>query len=217
MAIKINSVKCPACGANIQVEEGKERIFCTYCGTQILITNENEYIYRNIDEAKIREVEAKKMLELKKLEMIEKKRAAAEKAKKNKIIMSIIIAVIGIILLRAGAGPGVFFGLIFLEGIIYLLIMNDNNIDVYLGDKVRVPFGISDYCDKNYVAIEEMFRASGFTNIRCVPLNDLRLGLLKKVDTVESIMVNGKEIMHGGKKFSPNVPVLISYHSFGGR
>ncbi len=30
-------------------------MFCSYCGTQIIATNENEHIYRHIDEAKIRE------------------------------------------------------------------------------------------------------------------------------------------------------------------
>ena len=40
MAVKFTSVKCPECGANLPIEEGRERIFCSYCGTQIIMTNE---------------------------------------------------------------------------------------------------------------------------------------------------------------------------------
>lgn len=86
--------------------------------------------------------------------------------------------------------------------------------DVDFGDKVKIPSGISDYKKKSYVAIEALFRSVGFTNIRCVPLNDLRTGLLKKPDTVRSITINGKVITSGGKEFSPDAPIVIYYHSF---
>ena len=53
MAIKFTSVKCPECGATLPIEEGREQIFCSYCGSKIIMTNENEYIYRKVDEAEI--------------------------------------------------------------------------------------------------------------------------------------------------------------------
>ena len=49
MAITFNLVKCPACGANLQVEEGRDRSFCSYSGTQIIMTDENEHIHRHIN------------------------------------------------------------------------------------------------------------------------------------------------------------------------
>lgn len=89
MAIKFNSVKCPDCGATLPIEEGRNQMFCSYCGSSIIVTNENEYIYRNIDEAKlkqaeaeIKKAEAEKEIKLKKLEIIEKKREAAVHVKK---------------------------------------------------------------------------------------------------------------------------------------
>ena len=54
MAIKLNSVKCPECGATLPIEEGRTQIFCSYCGTKVIVTNENEYLYRHIDEAEIK-------------------------------------------------------------------------------------------------------------------------------------------------------------------
>ena len=54
MAIKMISVKCPDCGASLDVEEGRRQCFCSYCGAKVMINNENEYIYRTIDEADIK-------------------------------------------------------------------------------------------------------------------------------------------------------------------
>ena len=79
-------------------------------------------------------------------------------------------------------------------------------------DKIRVPWGISGYENKDYASIESMFRGSGFTNVKSVSLCDLTVGLLKKPGTVEAITINGKSVVSGGKKYSPNVEIVISYH-----
>ena len=71
MALKMNSVKCPECGANLQIEEGRTQVFCSYCGTKIIITNENEHIYRHIDEADIRKAETDRMVRMRRLNMEE--------------------------------------------------------------------------------------------------------------------------------------------------
>ena len=42
-----------------------------------------------------------------------------------------------------------------------------------------------------------MFRGSGFTNVKSVPLCDLTVGLLKKTGTVEAITINGKSVVSG--------------------
>ena len=219
MAIKFTSVKCPECGASLPIEEGREKLFCSYCGVQIIMTNENEHIYRHIDEAKIKQAEVNQAVQLKKLEIIERKRAAAEKTKKIKIIISIVMGIVGIILMLAGAGMAGLVGLLVLEGVMFIWIMNDGNKDdeIDFGDKVKVPSGISDYEKKSYVAIEAMFKSAGFTDIKCVPLHDLTTGWIKKPDTVESITINGTEVASGGKKYSPDATVVISYHSFTGR
>lgn len=49
---------------------------------------------------------------------------------------------------------------------------------------------------------------------KCVPLNDLAVGLLKKPGMVESIMINGQSVSYVRRKFSPNAAVVISYHSY---
>lgn len=216
MAIRFVSIKCPECGASLDVEEGRQQIFCSYCGTKVMVQNDNEYIYRHIDEASIKQAEADKIVQLRKLEIIERKRAEAAKVKRVKIIVSILVGILGISLMIAGAGMGGLVGLLVLEGVMFIWILSDKDKEddeLDFGDKVKVPSGISGYESKSYSAIEAMFVSAGFTNVRCVPLNDLTMGLLKKPGMVQSITIRGKEITSGGKKFSPDAPVVISYHS----
>lgn len=56
---------------------------------------------------------------------------------------------------------------------------DDDDDDMDFGDKAKVPSSISDYEKKNYSAIETMFVSAGFTNVRCVALNDLIMGVLR--------------------------------------
>jgi|LAHS01.1.fsa_nt_gb DNA-directed RNA polymerase subunit RPC12/RpoP len=224
MSIKIVSVKCPECGAKLDIEEGRKQIFCSYCGAKLLIDNENEYIYRTIDEAGIKQAEAgmkqteaEHDIRLKQLEIIEKKRASAELTKKIKIIISIVMGIVGIILMLAGAGMAGLVGLLVLEGVMFIWILSDNNKesdDIDFGDKAKVPSSISSYENMNYTAIEEILKSAGFTNIKSIALNDLTTGLLKKPGMVDSIVINGNEVTSGGSKFPCDSSIVISYHSF---
>lgn len=63
MAVKFISIKCPECGANLEMEQDRKVMFCSYCGRKIMMVDENEFKYdvthRHVDVAKIREVEEK--------------------------------------------------------------------------------------------------------------------------------------------------------------
>lgn len=74
MSLKINIVNCPSCGAAIPITEGHSQLTCSYCGTKLNITNENEHIIRHVDEAQVKHVEVEQMIRLRELEMEEKKR-----------------------------------------------------------------------------------------------------------------------------------------------
>ncbi len=227
MAVKFISVKCPDCGASLDIEEGRTQAFCTYCGAKVLVNNENEFVYRRIDEAGIKQAETDRIIKLKQMEIAEKKRASAEKTKVLKIIISLILAVVGIVIMVVGCLLGedtgytsFFCGSFLLLGVLCIWTYSeDKEDDDYgdYGDKVKVPSSISEYEKKSYAAIEAILRSAGFTNIRCIPLNDLTIGILKKPDMVDSITINGHEITSGGKKYSPDASVVISYHSFSGR
>lgn len=122
MPLKINVINCPSCGAAIPIQEGTAQITCSYCGSKFAITNENEFVYRHVDEARVRQAEIERMIRLKELEMEEKKRQIGNYK---------IIAVSGVILLLALiAGIGhligdsglTYFGLIGIEfGFLFML------------------------------------------------------------------------------------------------
>ena len=226
MAIKMIPVKCPQCGADLTVEEGRQSLYCQYCGAKVIVQNENEHIYHTIDDAAVKQAETDRIVKLKQMELAEKKESAREKYKSFKIKLSIILGIIAIVCIGigfnvddedAGAGFGVagmFAGLI----LIYSWVLDPNKEDNDDSDgMVKVPDSISDYEKKSYVAIKSAFRSAGFTNVKCVPLNDLTTGLLKKPDWVESITINGRSITSGGRKFLPDASVVISYHSFSGK
>ncbi len=222
MAIRINSVKCPECGATLPIEEGRTQLFCSYCGAKIIITNENEYIYRHIDEAGVKQAETDRLVMMRKMELVEQKRAAAQKIKALKIKISIVLGLVTLICFGIGYsvedGSGALMvGMVAGIIIMYMWLMSSNKEDdgeIDFEDKAKVPSAIDDYENKSYTAIEAVLRSAGFSNINCVPLNDLSFGVLKKPDLVESITINGHEVTSGGKKFPRDAAVVISYHSF---
>ena len=228
MTVKLISVKCPECGATLNIEENRAQAFCTYCGTKVLLHNENEYIYRHIDEAGIKQAETDRIIRMKQMELAEKKRAAAEKTKALKIKISLAMVVIGALMIVIGfmgghASGDPDSGLYMLSMVGYMSVLGaaciwifskkDDDDDMDFGDKAKVPTSISDYETKNYSVIEAMFTSAGFTNVRCVALNDLTMGVLKKPGMVDSITINGCEVTSGGMKYPKDATVIIAYHS----
>lgn len=218
MSVKLITLKCPECGSLLDIEEGREFIYCSYCGAKVLIDNENEHIYRHIDEAGIKHEETERMVRLKQIEMAEKKREAAHKALAFKIKASIILILISIAMMILGqVGPLENLSLMAIFpmlAVFYIWIFTAGQDEHESDDsQVRVPL-ISDYQKNSYETIEERFRNAGFLNVKCVPLNDLSIGLFQKPDLVDSITINGHSVTTEGKKYPPNVPVVISYHSF---
>lgn len=106
--MRLISMKCPECKANLSVEEGRKYCFCQYCGTKIMLeddrVNKTYYTYRN--EARLRQAEIDREIALKKLE-IEKIKVEQEEKRKNKnrrlkIIVAIILAILVFVLSLSG-------------------------------------------------------------------------------------------------------------------
>lgn len=84
-------LKCTSCGANVSIEEKREFLYCQYCGTKLILNNENEYIYRHIDDADIKRAETERIVKLKKLEIAEKKNEENKKEFKKKVLKGFLI------------------------------------------------------------------------------------------------------------------------------
>ena len=228
----ILKLECPYCGAPLEYEEGREQMFCQYCGKKILLVDENTYninqTIRHIDEAEIKKAEVQQSVELKRIEFAEKKRQAKERVRKSKVFFSLLLGAIGILMLTIGYMKGKasgdsdsghymvsLIGYFPLMGALYvwLLPSSDDNDDDYDFGTIRIPQSISDYENKTFEAIKAQLSGAGFTNIKCVSLHDLTFGLLTKPGTVESIIINGQPISSYKKKYLPDAPIIISYHS----
>lgn len=45
MALKATALTCPQCGANLDAPEGRDVMYCTYCGARIMLSDDSEYTY----------------------------------------------------------------------------------------------------------------------------------------------------------------------------
>lgn len=70
-----------------------------------------------------------------------------------------------------------------------------------------------DLLEDNYEIVTAYFKDLGFTNIKTLPLEDLKLGFLKKENAVDHILIDGQDVFKDGDSFLQDVPVVIYYHS----
>ncbi len=108
--MKMYQLKCPACGASVEVEKGRESCFCSYCGTKVYVDDEvhRVEITKNInyhktytDEAKIRKIESEEQMQ-------ERRYAEAREERKSKkwsalgIVLLVLVAVVACAALFGG-------------------------------------------------------------------------------------------------------------------
>lgn len=218
MAIKFVSIKCPECGASLDVEEGRQQIFCSYCGTKVMIQNDNEYVYRHIDEASIRRSEVEAMLRMRELELKEKENERKHKGRRIAYIVAAAFTVVGLIAMTFGGYVGlyaIFAGLLIAE---FTFIGKETGVEkkqnVVTADEVQVTEKMESYSEKNYNSIMALYHAAGFTNVTAVPLNDLNVFTFKKNGCVEEVTINGDGDFEEGDVFPKSAAVIITYHSF---
>ena len=107
-------LKCPHCGADLSVEKERDFLFCQYCGTKIMLTDEHTFtINQNInhtihtiDDANIKRAETERMVQIHRIELEKKQAQNKETLRKIKMIVPLILGIAGIWLI---AFKGVFF------------------------------------------------------------------------------------------------------------
>nr|DAH18862.1 MAG TPA: protein of unknown function DUF1922 [Caudoviricetes sp.] len=98
------TVKCPSCGAELTVkDDNRDFMFCEFCGTKVRLDDYQE-THRYVNEAEVQRVKAEKELELKRMEMEEKKRQSDRKH-------AMYIGVIGLCLMIVFTGLFIYFGM----------------------------------------------------------------------------------------------------------
>lgn len=96
--MKLISLKCPECNANLQIEEGRDKCFCQYCGAEISVNDYySSHIYRKVDEARIKEAEYKKEVRVKQAEIDKEVRLKELEVEARRSKSSIIRVVVKLI------------------------------------------------------------------------------------------------------------------------
>ena len=91
--MKAYEIRCPECGAALEVEDGRDKIYCSYCGTQIFLDDDiekKEVTHRFVDEAEIAKSNASVELERMRLEHEQKENARMDKVRRNILIGCVI-------------------------------------------------------------------------------------------------------------------------------
>lgn len=219
MAISFISIKCPECGADLSVENGREFSFCAYCGTKVMMNNENEHIYRNIDEARIKEAETERMIRLKELELEERENARGRKGLLIAYAIALAFVLIGALICIFNGTAGAFGIMIGVYIAMFTFIKSDEKKKKkrkYVGStEVQISEPMTHYANKNVNNIVHLYKGAGFANVTAVPLNDLTIFNQKKNGQVETVTINGADDFEDEDIFPKSSNVLITYHSKG--
>ncbi len=228
LGYKLISVKCPDCGQTLSIEENRTQAFCSYCGAKVLLSNENEYVVRQIDEAGVQKAETERLVRLKELEIQQQRETNGGSLKKILMIVWLIvtIALLTVVIFKlAGSEEDLTSGILMLfcigtpvvggGGFLIFKVLPEIENEKILSSRggIRFPKDLGPFMGKKYTAVSEALRAVGFQNIICVNLHDLNpLTALVNGDKIEKVTVDGKTITSGGKMYMPNVPIVITYH-----
>ena len=108
--ISFIAVRCPGCGEDLSVEEGRSAVLCTYCGAKVLISSENEHIYRHIDDVEIKTAETDHIVQMKKTEMADERHQISVKNNMLRIVISLGLVVFGLLVMISGSEYAVMAG-----------------------------------------------------------------------------------------------------------
>lgn len=222
----MHSCTCPNCNASLNVEDdSRDFAFCQYCGTKIIL-DDYRTTHRYVDEARVREAETDRMLRLRELELREK-----ELSRKNRMHSVLIRIWLGasaftilldllVWIIYGGEYAAVFFIYIVLLAVVggavlVFGVLPAKEAEQELlrsGNGIRFPRLSQSLEEMNFETLEQTLRAEGFTNITSINMHDLRLGLLTRPGTVESVTVDGKPISGFRKVYPADVLIVIKYH-----
>ena len=217
MAIQFITIKCPECSADLQIEDGRDYAFCSYCGAKVMIANDNEHIYRTIDEAGIKHAETERMIRLRELELEAKE---TEKSRLSKYIaygVALLCVIVGAIIC-IWAPLGGMWGIIIGAYIAMFTMINSDDKKKkkkkYTGsDDVEITTPMMDCVDYHFNKAVQLYKNAGFININAIPLHDLTRFNQKKDGMVESITINGNDEFEEEEVYPKNANILITYHS----
>lgn len=80
--------------------------------------------------------------------------------------------------------------------------------------KIKISINVKDYIGVNYEQVKEKFEDMGFTNIKCVPNEDLITGWINENESTDRITIDNDSDLKKDEIFPEDAEVVITYHSF---
>ena len=191
----MKKVVCPCCGARIEADmNGRDSVFCTYCGCQIsLYDNRSEYtINKNINVNKGIRVDKAIQHRYTDDAKILKERNRAREERTTWIILAVMMAV----LIGFGA-----------------IMASIERIEEPKAQKEgKISAGSSSsLIEQDYRTVVANLEAAGFTNIEVIDLNDSGLAFWND-GKVETISIGGNTSFGSSDYFYPDTKVVITHH-----
>lgn len=121
--MKLINMRCTNCGALLEIDAERKEVYCSYCGTKLLIDNEEIHITnRIVDEARLKEAEVRlKELEYAREREIREEKILLEQKKAFRIAVIVFICVfLSTYIVRPLRGLS---GPVFISGLIVLASM----------------------------------------------------------------------------------------------
>lgn len=89
-----------------------------------------------------------------------------------------------------------------------------DSTDVSAAITVAAPYGAAECVGQDYLSIQSDFKSAGFTSINVKKIEDLKPSESDRLNTIESISVDGNAEFIKGQDFDFDDAVVISYHTY---
>lgn len=91
---------------------------------------------------------------------------------------------------------------------------NTTQMEEQVNLSVNSPYGYDDCVDRDYSTIANDFELAGFTNIRSESVEDLSTSESDRINTIESVSINGHIDFTKNQEFNKGDEVIIRYHVY---
>ena len=228
---KTAGIRCPHCDAPVEYDGSERYVTCSYCGSKVEVTGENEVVFRTIDEAEVQKTKTERAVRLKELDAKMAQDARDHEHRKAFRIVWIAIAAVGLIMGFLGDEDGFYIALFaaiagcFGKSIVnfYRKIFNDLEKDAERAKKeeeekiaagyIWIPPDVTTKVlqTTRIDAAVDMLKAAGFNNIEIVNLRDLTRKEREKRGLIDKVVVDG-QVIYSSQLFMPDTKILVQYH-----
>lgn len=186
--MRTSAIKCPSCGSILNVDvNGREFVFCNYCGEQIHLDTGNRTI--NINQNISKSIRIEKNIHTR---HTDDAKIIKEKVKDRENKRGFILLLVAVLLPFA----------------IVLCMKIHGSVSKSQG-KIQGGF-YRDYLNQQYDVVEKQLQAAGFTNIEIIDLNDPGIFGTHR-GKVQSVSIAGKSSFDSYNWFDPDDKVIISH------